>query len=343
MKKLLLALGLLGLSAIAAHAASQAATVVASCGTPPVTYTAGQSFPVTQDTTGKLCSASSFTPSGTQNVNLIQVGGIPVAAGSAVSAASIPVVIASDQAAVAVKQATAANLNAAVVGVGTAGAASGGILTVQGVASMTKLLVTPDSVALPANQSVNAAQINGVTPFMGNGVTGTGSLRVTIASDNTANSNPFLVTGSGTAGSAAAGVVTVQGVASMTPVQAALTPQTTGGLSVYAVEPGASDNHVVIKNGAGQVYGINTFSKNAAAQFMRLYNVGTGFNGCNSATGLIWEGIIPGATTGAGFVVEYPNGIAFGTGISICVTGAYGQTDTTAATASVMAVNIMYK
>lgn len=42
------------------------------------------------------------------------------------------------------------------------------------------------SVALAANQSVNEAQINGVTPLMGNGVTGTGSQRVTIASDNTA-------------------------------------------------------------------------------------------------------------------------------------------------------------
>ncbi len=49
-----------------------------------------------------------------------------------------------------------------------------------------KLLVTPDSVALPANQSVNVSQINGVTPLMGNGATGTGSQRVTIASDNTA-------------------------------------------------------------------------------------------------------------------------------------------------------------
>jgi hypothetical protein len=39
---------------------------------------------------------------------------------------------------------------------------------------------------LTANQSVNNAQINGVTPLMGNGVTGTGSQRVTIASDNTA-------------------------------------------------------------------------------------------------------------------------------------------------------------
>jgi hypothetical protein len=46
--------------------------------------------------------------------------------------------------------------------------------------------------ALTANQSVNASQINGVTPLMGNGVTGTGSLRVTLASDTTTNTNAFL-------------------------------------------------------------------------------------------------------------------------------------------------------
>lgn len=45
---------------------------------------------------------------------------------------------------------------------------------------------TTNLVALAANQSVNNAQINGVTPLMGNGTTGTGSQRVTIASDNTA-------------------------------------------------------------------------------------------------------------------------------------------------------------
>lgn len=73
-----------------------------------------------------------------------------------------------------------------VTGTGSAGTAATGVITVQGIASMTKLLVTPDSVALPANQSVNVAQINGVTPLMGNGATGTGSPRVTIVSDGTA-------------------------------------------------------------------------------------------------------------------------------------------------------------
>lgn len=40
--------------------------------------------------------------------------------------------------------------------------------------------------ALTANQSVNVAQINGVTPLMGAGNTGTGSHRVTIATDQAA-------------------------------------------------------------------------------------------------------------------------------------------------------------
>ncbi len=173
---------------------------------------------------------------------------------------------------VTVVQPTAASLNATVIGAGSAGTANAGVVTVQGIASMTKLLVTPDSVALPANQSVNVSQINAVTPLMGNGTTGTGSQRVTIASDNTpfhvindassavighvitdtgsttavtgnvtvvqttgtslhavldttsttavtqataANLNAAVV-GTGTAGSAAGGVLTIQGVASMT-------------------------------------------------------------------------------------------------------------------------------
>ena len=45
---------------------------------------------------------------------------------------------------------------------------------------------TTNLVALAANQSVNVAQINGVTTLMGNGATGTGSIRVTIADNNSA-------------------------------------------------------------------------------------------------------------------------------------------------------------
>lgn len=66
------------------------------------------------------------------------------------------------------------------------------IATVDTLTSITNTVTVSGSVtanqgsanATPWNE--NIAQINGITPLMGNGVTGTGSLRVTVASDNTA-------------------------------------------------------------------------------------------------------------------------------------------------------------
>ncbi len=69
-----------------------------------------------------------------------------------------------------------------VAGAGTAGAAAGGVLTVQGSASGT---------AIPISGSVTASQ----------------------------GSPPWTVTGTGTAGTAASGVLTIQGIASMTAVK----------------------------------------------------------------------------------------------------------------------------
>lgn len=82
---------------------------------------------------------------------------------------------------------------------GTAGTASSDVITIQGIASMTKLLVTPD-----ANSAVNVAQVNGVTPLMGAGNTGTGSPRVTIATDQ-AQVNTKRLVASSTNGQVTAG------------------------------------------------------------------------------------------------------------------------------------------
>jgi hypothetical protein len=67
--------------------------------------------------------------------------------------------------------------------------------------------------ALAANQSVNTAQVNGVTTLTGTGAVGTGAQRVAVGTDTAtiAGSAP------GTAGSASANVISVQGIASMTP------------------------------------------------------------------------------------------------------------------------------
>ncbi len=121
-------------------------------------------------------------------------------------------------------------------------------------------------------------------------------------------------------------------------------PGTSGGLSVYFLQPLASDNHAVIKAGAGQVYKISATNNSATINYLRLYNATTGFNGCGSATGLVYQVLIPGnSTNGGGIIDSWSNGMAFSTGISICVTSAYATTDTTNATASAMSVNIGYK
>jgi hypothetical protein len=89
-----------------------------------------------------------------------------------------------------VAQAVAASLNATVIGAGVAGTPAGGVVTVQGAASMTKLLVTPDSVALPANQSVNLAQVGGQTTATA-GVNGTLAVGGNVANNVAIGSNPI--------------------------------------------------------------------------------------------------------------------------------------------------------
>ena len=107
---------------------------------------------------------------------------------------------------------------------GTAGTPSADVITVQGVTSMTALKVDGSAVTQPVSGTVtanlgtgtadaNIKQINGVTPLMGNGVTGTGSQRVTVASDNT----PFAVktdqTTHGTTDLVAADITKINGTA----------------------------------------------------------------------------------------------------------------------------------
>jgi hypothetical protein len=100
-----------------------------------------------------------------------------------------------------VRQATAANFNATVVGTGTfavqatlAAETTKVIGTINVAASQTIAVTNTGTFAVqatPVTQAdtfmlggVNVKEINAVTPLMGSGIMGTGSLRVTIASDN---------------------------------------------------------------------------------------------------------------------------------------------------------------
>ncbi len=185
--------------------------------------------------------------------------------------------------------------------------------------------------ATAANQT-NASQKSQIVDGSGNVIASTSNaLNVNV---NNANAN-------GQAVMASSSPVVIASNQSAVPVapQAA----TSGGASSYHVLPVASDNHAVPKNGAGTAYGIFVTNNSATKNYFRLYDAGTGFNGCNSATGIILGGEIPPTDSGVAISFAGAVGVAFSTGLSVCITSGYGDTDTTNATASAMSFNLFYK
>lgn len=144
------------------------------------------------------------------------------------------------------------------------------------------------------------------------------------------------------ADSAYAGSGSASVVAALKGIYNSVNLSTSGGITAFFLQPVASDNHTTVKNGAGQVYWILAENNSATVNYLRLYNSAAGFNGCNSATGLVSQIQIPASTSVGGINIALPFGIPFSTGISICVTSGYATTDTTSATASAISLTIGY-
>lgn len=139
---------------------------------------------------------ASITPTGTQDINLIEVGGAPIALGQTTMSASLPVVISSNQSAVPASQSgtwninnisgtvslpTGASTSAKQPALGTAGTASADVITVQGIASMTPLIVTTTG----STSAVNLTQVGGAAIALGQ-TTMSASIPIAIASNQTA-------------------------------------------------------------------------------------------------------------------------------------------------------------
>jgi hypothetical protein len=105
----------------------------------------------------------------------------------------------------------------------------------------------------------------------------------------------------------------------------------------------ATDNHQVLANGAGTALSVHTSNNSATKNYLRLYDAGTGFNGCNSATGAIFAMEIPPSDSGFSVSLGGGAGISFANGLSWCITSGFGLTDTTAATASAIYANASYR
>lgn len=242
---------------------------------------------------------------------------------------------------------------------GTAGSADAQVRSIQGVASMTPVQITGTGTAGSAATAVVTVQgiaSGTVVPISGTVTVtdGSGALNVIVDSGTTtvtqatATNLNAAVVGTGTAGTAAGGVLTVQGVASMTKllvtpdansaVNAQPTPVTTGGLLMSRTVSGASTNATNVKASAGQVYGIHVGSINAAVRYVHLYN-NAGTPTCNAS--IISTFVIPGNAAGAGTNLNFPLGLAFGTGIAFCLTTAVDGTGSVSANEHV--VNVEYK
>ena len=175
------------LASVPSHAVTNAGTFAvqaAQSGTWNVTNVSGTvSLPTGAATAAKQpalgtagsASADVISVQGVASMTALKVDGSAVT--QPVSASSLPLP-------------TGASTAAKQPALGTAGSASSDVLTIQGIASMTKLLVTPDSVALPANQSVNLAQVGGTNTVNG-GVAGSQSVGGTVATNVAITANPL--------------------------------------------------------------------------------------------------------------------------------------------------------
>lgn len=102
----------------------------------------------------------------------------------------------------------------------------------------------------------------------------------------------------------------------------------------------ASTNATSLKASAGTLYSLEVFNINAAVRYIKFYNkasaptVGTDTPVATYA--------IPGATTGGGFVISWPFGKDFSTGIAYALTTGGAATDTNAVAATEIFVNGSY-
>jgi hypothetical protein len=117
--------------------------------------------------------------------------------------------------------------------------------------------------------------------------------------------------------------------------------RTSGGLTLSRTLSAASTNATSVKASAGQVFWIYATNTNAAARFLKLYNKSSAPT-VGSDTPVLTL-LIPGNAAGAGFHLQTPLGLTFGTGIAFALTTGIADADTAAVAANEIVVNMGYK
>lgn len=180
------------------------------------------------------------------------------------------------------------------------------VLTLPALAAGTNNIGDVDVLSFPDNEPINVAQMNGVAVTMGNGASGTGVQRVTIASDSTGIIQPV--------------------------------PGTTGGLTLFR-SIDLDETEEEIKATAGQMYSYYLFNAASSTRYFKFYNA-TAANVTVGSTTPVLTLPVP---AGAAANVSIEGGAAFATAITAACTTGLADADTGAPAANECIANIYYK
>jgi hypothetical protein len=205
----------------------------------------------------------------------------------------------------------------------------------------------------------NLSQMGGVAISLNTGVRDTGTQRVTIATDDSVpvtNAGTFatqatLQTGSNTIGKLADNTGVDIGDVDVTSISAGTNligdvgisgARTSGGTTLYK-NIDVDESEDAVKASAGQVYWIHAMNLSATVKYLKIYNatVATVVVG-TTVPDLTFPIPTQGDTNGAGFTLSIPNGIAFGTAITIAATTGIADADSGAPGANEVVVNLGY-
>lgn len=120
-----------------------------------------------------------------------------------------------------------------------------------------------------------------------------------------------------------------------------LIPLTTGGVSSSCTIWPNNTTAVVVKASPGQVYGVHVQTNSTALGYLKMYDATSATAGSGTPKLRV---ICPAPAVGGflgGFMSD--TGVQFSTGISIILTGAITDADTTAVAANTFIVTVFYK
>lgn len=120
-----------------------------------------------------------------------------------------------------------------------------------------------------------------------------------------------------------------------------LQPHTQGGLSIFR-SLDIDETEEDVKTSAGQLYFIHAMNMVATARYLKFYNATAANVTVGTTTPVLTFPIPANSTTGAGFTVSIPQGLAFSTAISVACTTGVADADTGAPGANDVIINLGY-